>query len=271
MDVYVSSISNTKYGNTETTNNSGGGNHNDSPTLTISNMVPTITENVCGTSITTSTTTRSTESTDKSIPQRQPIPSASMEIVAKHLQATGFSEEVASIAAAPRRASTNRLYDGRWRIISEWAHDNGVYSFNPTAPQLANFLHFLWSVKELDPRTIKGDRTTLASVLIPLGVSDAINSPVLSQLLKCMEIAHPLKSTTIPIWDLGIVMSALKKAPYEPLASASLKELTYKTIFLIAMASGSRRSELQTLMFAESYCQFAPLDSQVRLPSTLLL
>jgi hypothetical protein len=96
-------------------------------------------------------------------------------------------------------------------------------------------------------------------------VSDSINSPVISQLLKGMEIEHPRKSPVIPAWDLGIVMSSLKLAPYEPLSSAPLKELTYKTVFLLAMASGGRRSELQALMYDDIYCNFAPYGAQVKL------
>jgi hypothetical protein len=80
-----------------------------------------------------------------------------------------------------------------------------------------------------------------------------------------MEIAQPRQSLMIPKWDLGIVMSALKRAPFEPLGSAPLKELTYKTVFLLAMASGGRRSELQALMFDETYCTFAPFGAQVKL------
>jgi hypothetical protein len=80
-----------------------------------------------------------------------------------------------------------------------------------------------------------------------------------------MEIAQPRQSPVIPVWDLGIVMSALKQAPFEPLGSAPLKELTYKTVFLLAMASGGRRSELQALMFDDTYCKFAPFGAQVKL------
>ena len=45
-------------------------------------------------------------------------------------------------------------------------------------------------------------------------------------------------------WDLGIVLEALSKHPYEPLREASLKHLTLKTVFLLAMASARRCSEL---------------------------
>jgi hypothetical protein len=36
-------------------------------------------------------------------------------------------------------------------------------------------------------------------------------------------------------------------------------------VFLLAMASGGRRSELQALMFEEQYCQFAPQGAQSKL------
>jgi hypothetical protein len=96
-------------------------------------------------------------------------------------------------------------------------------------------------------------------------MSDAVNSPVLSQLLKNMEVAKPRLSLVLPAWDFGVAMLALKGPPYEPLSAAPLQELTYKTVFLLAMASGGRRSELQALMYNEHYCQFAPLGAQVKL------
>ena len=52
----------------------------------------------------------------------------------------------------------------------------------------------------------------------------------------------------LPHWDLGIVLEALSKPPYEPLREASLKHLTLKAVFLLAMASALRRSELQALV-----------------------
>ena len=40
----------------------------------------------------------------------------------------------------------------------------------------------------------------------------------------------------------------LSKAPFEPIKSINMKELTFKTIFLTALASGKRRSELHALI-----------------------
>ena len=80
-----------------------------------------------------------------------------------------------------------------------------------------------------------------------------------------MEIQHPKQSPVIPQWDLGIVLHSLKSPPFEPLKEADFKHLSYKTVFLVALASGGRRSELQALMFAEKYCQFAPQGAKATL------
>ena len=73
-----------------------------------------------------------------------------------------------------------------------------------------------------------------------------------------MELQRPRVTSFLPQWDLGIVLEALSKFPYEPSREASLKHLTLKTVFLLAMASAGRHSELQALMFDQKYVQFKP-------------
>ena len=48
----------------------------------------------------------------------------------------------------------------------------------------------------------------------------------------------------IPSWNLSLVLHRLTKAPFEPLKEASLKHLTFKTVSLLALGSGKRRSEI---------------------------
>ena len=80
-----------------------------------------------------------------------------------------------------------------------------------------------------------------------------------------MELQRPRITNILPQWDLGIVLEALSKSPYKPLREASLKHLTLKTVFLLAMASAGRRSELQALMFDQKYIQFKPKGAGVTL------
>ena len=49
----------------------------------------------------------------------------------------------------------------------------------------------------------------------------------------------------VPSWNLSLVLHQLTKAPFEPLRKVSLKHLTFKTVFLLALGSGQRRSEIQ--------------------------
>ena len=48
----------------------------------------------------------------------------------------------------------------------------------------------------------------------------------------------------IPSWNLSLVLHQLTKVPFEPLKEASLKHLTFKTVFLLALGSGKRWSEI---------------------------
>ena len=73
-----------------------------------------------------------------------------------------------------------------------------------------------------------------------------------------MELQRPRVTPVLPQWDLGIVLEALSKPPYEPLREASFKHLTLKTVFLLAMASAGRCSELHALRFDQNYIQFKP-------------
>ena len=73
----------------------------------------------------------------------------------------------------------------------------------------------------------------------------------------------PRLTPVLPQWDLGIVLEALSKPTYGPLGEASLKHLTLKTVFLLAMASPGRPSELQALVFDLQYIQFKPKGAGV--------
>ena len=67
---------------------------------------------------------------------------------------------------------------------------------------------------------------------------------LLSSLLSQFEVERPRPGRSVPGWDLALVLHALHAAPFKPLAQAPLWALTFKTVFLVALASAKRRSEL---------------------------
>ena len=64
----------------------------------------------------------------------------------------------------------------------------------------------------------------------------------ISDMITSVELQRPRITPVLPQWNLGIVLEALSKPPYELPKEASLKHLTLKTVFLLAMASDGRRS-----------------------------
>ena len=62
-----------------------------------------------------------------------------------------------------------------------------------------------------------------------------------------MSVLNPRLRVIVPSWSLDIVLSALKQPPYYPLDAISLKHLTLRTVFLLAIASARRVSELHAL------------------------
>jgi integrase len=82
-------------------------------------------------------------------------------------------------------------------------------------------------------------------------------------MFKNFCIERPKQRRLVPILDLGIVLKALQLSPFEPLDLISFKFLTYKCCFLLALATGRRRSELHALSVSESCIRFAAVKSSV--------
>ena len=182
----------------------------------------------------------------------------------QHYQAAGFLEEVFRLPAAPRRPSTNSMYDNRWLPFTQLAAGQGIDPLGPTAAQIATFLYSLFDTHDLSSQIIKGYRTCLASVLNLTGKAAAVQDKTISGMIASVELQScPRITPVLPQWELGIVLQALSKPPQEPFREASLQHLTLKTVFLLAMASAGRRSELQALEFDPKYIQFKPKGAGV--------
>lgn len=61
-----------------------------------------------------------------------------------------------------------------------------------------------------------------------------------------------------PTWDLTLVLQALMSSPFEPLGSTSLRYLSLKMAFLLAVTSVHRVSEITALSIRQDLCIFYP-------------
>ena len=160
------------------------------------------------------------------------------------LPSSRIFEQVSRLAAAPRRPSANIVFDDRWLHFAHWAAGQGFDLLGPTAAQIDAFLYYLFDTQGLSPQSIKGYRSILASVLSRTAMAAAVQAKMMSNMITSVELQRPRMTPVIPQWNLDIIQEALSKPPYVPLWVASLKHLTLKTVFLLAMASARRCREL---------------------------
>ena len=162
---------------------------------------------------------------------------------ASKIKEQGFSEAVAARIEAPQRRSTRSVYEAKWTIFTKWCNANQVDFRSPPVKSVADFLMHLFEDKKLQPSTIDGYRSAIADKLgnTTVNISKDDN---LTRLLESFHRDRPKGRRGIPTWNLSLVLHQLTKAPFEPLREASLKHLTFKTVFLLALGSGKRRSEI---------------------------
>ena len=162
---------------------------------------------------------------------------------ASKIKEQGFSEAVAARIEASQRRSTRSVYEAKWTIFTKWCDANQVDFRSPPVKSVADFLMHLFEDKKLQPSTIDGYRSAIADKLGNTTVSISKDDN-LTRLLESFHRDRPKGRRGIPSWNLHLVLHQLTKAPFEPLREASLKHLTFKTVFLLALGSGKRRSEI---------------------------
>ena len=162
---------------------------------------------------------------------------------ASKIKEQGFSEAVAARIEAPQRKSTRSVYEAKWTIFTKWCDTNQVDFRSPPVKAVADFLMYLFEDRKLQPSTIDGYRSAIADKLgdTPINISKNEN---LTRLLESFHRDRPKGRRGIPSWNLSLVLHQLTKAPFEPLREAALKHVTFKTVFLLALGSGKRRSEI---------------------------
>ena len=194
------------------------------------------------------TTTPSANDPTKTVPQlcvpQQSTTAEPPRLVSRsgQLQEQGFSVEVAERIAAPQRSSTRTIYRSKWALFEKWCRENSV-DFSTPVKQISDFFMYLYQDLNRRPSTIDGYRTAIVDTLGPTAQHIAHNAD-LHRLLSSFHRDRPKSSRNLPKWNLSVVLNELTKAPFEPMKDSDLKHLTLKTAFLLALASGKRRSEI---------------------------
>ena len=105
--------------------------------------------------------------------------------------------------------------------------------------------------------SIPGNRSILSSVF-RFKLSEISSSSVLRDLLHSFKVETPVRSVGPPSLDWDFVLCFLTSAAFEPLALASLHNLTKKVLFLDSLATATRVGELQAV---SCYVSFVASDA----------
>ena len=93
--------------------------------------------------------------------------------------------------------------------------------------------------------------------------------PLVSRLIKGFFNVNPPLKKLGPQWDLQVVLRFLKQGPFVPVELCSLKFLTLKVCFLLAISSARRADDISKLSCRHNKCRFDS-DKIVLVPAALL-
>ena len=94
---------------------------------------------------------------------------------------------------------------------------------------------------------VQGYRAMINTTLHLCTNKEPGNNIYVNSLLRALRIQLPIVDHQIPKWNLNLVLNSLTKPPYEPMLSASLKFISWKTTFLVAFATAARIGEIKAL------------------------
>ena len=154
------------------------------------------------------------------------------------------------------RSSSRKVYDDKWNAYLEWCEEHD-FSHPAKLPQ-TTVLEFL----EEKSRTV-GAFSTILGYITALsrrheGFSIGTRVKKLSDLSslqtwkKGAEVRMAKPRSRTPTWCLEVVLKALRSPPYHPLVRGCTdyqKLLTRRTVFLVAVSSARRASEVHALEY----------------------
>ena len=175
------------------------------------------------------------------------VPVSRVEIVKQCHRSRGFSPEIAERMAKCQKESSISVYEGKWRVFSGWCDNRNTDPCQANVNDIAQFFLYLHTDRKLAYSTIEGYRTAISHTLKAVRGFDVGRDMDLSSLMANFARDRITRKSSVPEWDLSLVLYMLTKKPFEPMHVADLKEVTLKTVFLLALATGKRRSELHAM------------------------
>ncbi|XP_029446932.1 uncharacterized protein LOC115085256 [Rhinatrema bivittatum] len=188
--------------------------------------------------------------------------SSSLAFERRHLRKRGYKEEVISTLLRARKTSTSLVYVRVWTVFDNMCAELGLSTRRASVSQVLSLLQNGLS-KGLSFNSLRVQVSAFGSLLGKLDGYTVAAHPDVVCFLKGAKHLNPPIRHTCSSWSLNLVLRVLCEVPFEPLRRSTLKDLTLKTVFLVAICLAWRVSELQALSCREPFLRFS--DSGVSL------
>lgn len=154
-----------------------------------------------------------------------------------------------------RKESTHKIYNRTWKRFISWCEER---QRTPRNPPVSLILDFLQSglEKGLSTSTLKRQVAAISAALGHKNGKTLAQHLHVRRFLKGASLLNPPPVHRFPSWRLNLVLQALCHPPFESLATCTLKVLSLKTLFLVAVTSARRVSELRALSVHRDLCTF---------------
>ena len=128
-----------------------------------------------------------------------------------------------------------------------WHTETQIIPVSISIGILWDFLLHLYESLYLAASTLCAYKAVILSALTLRQISTPAQLGTLTKLCNVFHKRRPPKPSVNPTWDIGLVLRAFSLASFEPLETATLEAITYKTFVLIALSLGTHRGEHCTL------------------------
>ena len=139
------------------------------------------------------------------------------------------------------------MYNAKWTIFCRWCVTKNVDSLAITPAILADFFLALFEDTGLQPITIRGYAAAITRVYELCRLPSPCKDRAISALLANFDNERPKCLSLVPKWSLDVVLDFLQSPDLADPTNLSIQDLTRKTVFLVAMASAYRVSEIHAL------------------------
>ena len=128
----------------------------------------------------------------------------------------------------------------------------------PSEIDLANHLAQLATVHSLSPSCLRVRRSAILTTLRQLGHTLDFSSSIVHDVIRGAAVNRARLAPCVPKWDVFLILAFLREPRFEPLVDATLVNLTYKTVFLVTLATARRISEVNAISGLPSDIAFLP-------------